>query len=88
MEAPPTGASSLSAYLEDIVSDEEPLDEATPPHNQSKTPPPTSPVSKWSVDIKSKEELLLMMETVDCDIASIEQQISLLEKQQQVIKCY
>lgn len=82
LEAPPITGSNLSAYLEDIVSDEEPLDEATPP--QSKTPPPSSPVSKWAVESKTKEELLLMMETLDRDIATVEQQISLLEKQHQV----
>jgi hypothetical protein len=79
----PQVASSLSAYLEDIVSDEEPIEEATPPHDGSKTPPPSSPSStKWTThETMSKEELLLTVEKIDRDITSIEQQITSLEKQ-------
>lgn len=60
-----------SAYLEDILSDEEPMLDDTPP---PKTPPTS--VKEGC----SKEELLVMMERVDRDISTTEQQISLLEK--------
>ena len=79
------GTSGLSAYLEDIVSDEEPLlddVETTPPPNESNTPPPESSVNEWVESSPSKEELLQMMEKVDRDITAIEQQISVLEKRQ------
>lgn len=70
--------SSLSAYLEDIISDEEPIEETTPPCAQ-----PKSPVLSIQVDpVRNKEELLLMMERVDREIATTEQQISVLEKNQ------
>lgn len=80
-----TGTSGLSAYLEDIVSDEEPLlddVETTPPPNESNTPPPESSITEWVESSPSKEELLQMMEKVDRDITAIEQQISVLEKRQ------
>lgn len=71
-------ASGLSAYLEDIISDEEPLEETTPP-GAAKTPPPPQ---LDTPTLRSKEELLQLMERVDRDITSIEQQISVLEKRQ------
>ena len=70
-------ASGLSAYLEDIVSDEEPLEEPPPPSSPqtSKGPPASDPA-------RSKEELLQLMERVDREITSTEQQITVLEKRQ------
>lgn len=66
-------ASGLSAYLEDIVSDEEPLEE-----------PPASPQATPTVSdsARSKEELLQLMERVDREITTAEQQITILEKKQ------
>ena len=63
-----TTTSGLSAYLEDIVSDEE-LDEiiATPPTDDRP---------------RGKDELLLLMDQVDFDITSIEQRIITLENKQ------
>lgn len=62
----------LSAYLEDIVSDEE-LDEieATPPTN-----------AESGHHLHGKDELLTMMDKVDRDITLIEQMIQSLEKKQ------
>ena len=60
--SPPTAgaASGLSAYLEDIVSDEDPMTD-----DMDTTPPPTS-------HLPSKDELLQMMEKVDrSSIASV-----------------
>ena len=57
----------LSAYLEDIVSDEEPMMS----DDMDTTPPPSLP---------TKDELLQMMEKVDRSIATVEQQISILQR--------
>ena len=67
--SPPTAgaASGLSAYLEDIVSDEDPMTD------DMDTTPPTS-------HLPSKDELLQMMEKVDRSIATVEQQISILQR--------
>lgn len=77
----------LSAYLEDIESDEGDLmvdDDEKPPG----TPPPevaprTPPATSGGLCSQhSKEQLLQKMETVDRDIAATEEQISTLQKRQ------
>lgn len=67
---PPVPASGLSAYLEDIDSDEE-LDEIEPSVKEEETSKP-----------HGKDDLLSMMDKVDREIASIEQRISSLEAKQ------
>lgn len=82
---PPVSTSGLSAYLEDIVSDEDPmLDdmETTPPPQDSHTPPPPS-MHEMECQRPSKEELLTMMEKVDSDISNVEQRILTLEKREE-----
>ena len=92
----------LSAYLEDIDSDDDDSllrDEEDKKFSKSPTPVPTgSPVNSIEDKPKtlgekrgnslvisqmpSKEELLMMMEKVDRDIAAAETQISALQKKQ------
>lgn len=68
----PVPSSGLSAYLEDIDSDEE-LDEIEPL---------PSVKEEESTKPQGKDDLLVMMDKVDRDIASIEQRISSLEAKQ------
>ena len=73
----------LSAYLEDIESDEGDLlmvDEDEKPPGVS-LPDPAPPQSVASGQL-SKDQLLLRMETVDRDIAATERQIAALLKKQ------
>lgn len=83
----------LSAYLEDIDSDEEedecilmvdeeekPPQPSHPPYEPS-SPPPPAPSSSGSLPL-TKEQLLLRMEAVDREIAATEAQIVSLQKRQ------
>ena len=78
----------LSAYLEDIESDEGDLlmvdeDEKPPGTPLPETTSPTPPTpSGGSSGQPSKEQLLQKMDTVDRDIAATEDQISALQKRQ------
>lgn len=81
MDSPAPGSpqgTGLSAYLEDIDSDDDTLlrdeeDEKSPEKVPEKLSSPGRP---------SKEELLQMMERVDRDIAATEGQIAALQKKQ------
>lgn len=83
----PSQGPGLSAYLEDIESDEGDLmvddDEkplGTPPPEVA---PPTPPATSGGLNSQhSKEQLLQKMETVDRDITATEEQISTLQKRQ------
>jgi hypothetical protein len=92
ISSPPRGL-GLSAYLEDIDSDEEededilmvdeeekPPQPSHPPYEPS-SPPPPAPSSSGSLPL-TKEQLLLRMEAVDREIAATEAQIVSLQKRQ------
>ena len=78
---PPMQGPGLSAYLEDIDSDDDTLlrDEEEE-REPTKTPP--EPSTSVSPKRPTKEELLQMMERVDRDIAAMESQITALQKKQ------
>ena len=88
MCTPPQGP-GLSAYLEDIESDEGDLlmvdeEEKPPGGSLPDTAPPTPPTTQMGASSgqPSKEQLLQKMDTVDRDIAATEGQISALQKRQ------
>ena len=88
MCTPPQGP-GLSAYLEDIESDEGDLlmvdeEEKNPGCPFPDTAPPTPSTTQVgsSSGQPSKEQLLQKMDTVDRDIAATEGQISALQKRQ------
>lgn len=75
----------LSAYLEDIESDEGDLmvgDDENPPGTPPPAPPTPPATSGGLSTQQSKEQLLQKMETVDRDISATEGQISTLQKKQ------
>ena len=79
--SPPMQGTGLSAYLEDIDSDDDTLLRDEEEEKEPvKTPP--EPSSSGSPKRPSKEELLQMMERVDRDIAATESQIAALQKKQ------
>lgn len=75
--SPPPQVTGLSAYLEDIDSDDDIMREEEDEKPQAKSPkePPSASPGK-----PTKDELLQMMERVDRDIAANEGQMAILQK--------
>ena len=75
--SPPPQVTGLSAYLEDIDSDDDIMRE-----EEDEKPPAKSPVEPPSASPgkPTKDELLQMMERVDRDIAANEGQMAILQK--------